>query len=197
MEHASDARIFVHPKGLCESDDVGSGTRIWAFAHVLAGAEVGRDCNVCDGAYIEGGASVGDRVTVKNQVMIFEGVAVADDVFLGPGVTFTNDLRPRAHIKRGGDALLPTTVRRRRDARRGRHRGLRNHDRGARVRRRRGGGGPGCAGARVRRRQSRPPDRLGVQLRGTAGRRLVCGCGRSCNRSGRDCANERPENRCT
>jgi acetyltransferase-like isoleucine patch superfamily enzyme len=59
---------------------------------------------------VENGASVGDRVTVKNQVMIFEGVHVADDVFLGPGVIFTNDLRPRAYIKRHGAELLTTTV---------------------------------------------------------------------------------------
>ena len=104
--------VFVHPYGLCESDEVGPGTRVWAFAHVLAGARIGRDCNVCDGAFVENGASVGDRVTVKNQVMIFEGVHVADDVFLGPGVIFTNDLRPRAHIKRHGTELQVTTVQR-------------------------------------------------------------------------------------
>ena len=106
----SDARVFVHPQGLCDSDDVGNGTRVWAFAHILKGARVGRDCNVCDGAYIEGGSVVGDRVTIKNQVMIFEGVEIADDVFLGPGVAFTNDLTPRARIKRHGDALLHTLV---------------------------------------------------------------------------------------
>lgn len=102
--------FFVHPKGLCESRQVGDGTRIWAFAHVLADARLGRDCNVCDGAYIEGGAVVGDRVTIKNQVMIFAGVTVEDEVFLGPGVTFTNDLTPRAHLKRTGDALSTTRV---------------------------------------------------------------------------------------
>jgi len=104
--------VFVHPAGLCESGNVGAGTRIWAFAHVLSGAVVGRNCNICDGAYVEGGAVVGDRVTVKNHVLIFEGVTIEDDVFLGPGVVFTNDLRPRAHIKRSGDALSTTTVRR-------------------------------------------------------------------------------------
>lgn len=102
--------VFVHPAGLCESDEVGAGTRVWAFAHVLKGAVVGRDCNVCDGAYVEGGAVLGDRVTVKNQVMVFAGVTVADDVFLGPGVTFTNDLRPRAHLKKTGEELDRTTV---------------------------------------------------------------------------------------
>lgn len=102
----------MHPDGRCESHDVGSGTRVWAFAHILDGARVGRDCNVCDGAFIEGGVVVGDRVTIKNQVMLFEGVTIEDEVFLGPGVIFTNDLNPRAFIKRHGDALLGTTVRR-------------------------------------------------------------------------------------
>ena len=104
--------VFVHDKGLCESESVGTGTRVWASAHVLLGAVVGRDCNICDGAYVEGGAVVGDRVTVKNQVMIFEGVTIEDDVFLGPGVIFTNDINPRAFIKKHGDALDRTTVRR-------------------------------------------------------------------------------------
>lgn len=103
-------RVFVHPQGLCESDAVGDGTRVWAFAHVLPGARIGTDCNIGDGAYVEGNATVGNRVTVKNQVMIFDGVQVADDVFLGPGVAFTNDLRPRSHIKRRGDQLLATSV---------------------------------------------------------------------------------------
>ncbi len=104
--------VFVHAQGLCESESVGDGTRVWAFAHVLPGARVGQNCNICDGAYVEGGAVLGDRVTVKNQVMIFDGVTVGDHVFLGPGVAFTNDLNPRAHVKRGGDELLPTVVER-------------------------------------------------------------------------------------
>ena len=56
--------VFVHPSGLCESEDVGDGTRIWAFAHVLPGAIIGRDCNICDGAFVEGGAVLGDNVVV-------------------------------------------------------------------------------------------------------------------------------------
>ncbi len=102
--------VFVHPQGLCESTDVGTGTRVWAFAHVLPGAVVGAECNVCDGAFVESGAVVGDRVTIKNHVLIWDGVTVEDDVFLGPNVVFTNDLRPRAHIKRSGEALTPTHV---------------------------------------------------------------------------------------
>jgi acetyltransferase-like isoleucine patch superfamily enzyme len=90
---------------------VGSGTRVWAFAHVLSGAVIGRDCNVCDHVYVEDGVRVGDRVTIKNGVQLFAGVTVEDDVFLGPGCVFTNDFVPRATIKKQGDELLSTTVR--------------------------------------------------------------------------------------
>jgi UDP-2-acetamido-3-amino-2,3-dideoxy-glucuronate N-acetyltransferase len=104
--------VFVHRHALCESDSVGAGTRIWAFAHVLAGAVVGQDCNICDHAFVEGGARLGDRVTVKNAVLVWDGVTVEDDVFLGPNMIFTNDFRPRAHVKKMRDRLLPTLVRR-------------------------------------------------------------------------------------
>jgi UDP-2-acetamido-3-amino-2,3-dideoxy-glucuronate N-acetyltransferase len=104
--------VRVHPAGLCESDAVGAGTRIWAFAHVLPGAVVGADCNICDGAFVEGGAVLGDRVTVKNGTLVFHGVTCEDEVFLGPNVLFTNDLRPRAAIRRGPAELQATMVRR-------------------------------------------------------------------------------------
>ena len=100
------------PSGLCESDEVGAGTRIWAFAHVLPGAQIGRDCNICDGAFVETGAVLGDRVTVKNGTLIFTGVTCEDDVFLGPNVLFTNDLRPRAELRRGPEDLVASVVRR-------------------------------------------------------------------------------------
>jgi acetyltransferase-like isoleucine patch superfamily enzyme len=106
-----DGSVFVHPMGLCESEAVGEGTRIWAFAHVLPGAVVGRDCNICDHAYVESGAVIGDRVTVKNAVLVFDGVTVEDDCFLGPNVVFTNDLTPRAHVKKGRDQFVLTTLR--------------------------------------------------------------------------------------
>ena len=87
------------------------------------------DCNICDHAYVEGGVRLGDRVTVKNAVLLYDGVDVEDDVFLGPNVVFTNDLRPRAHVKRGPEAFLPTRGAPRRHPRRGHRRGLRYHDR--------------------------------------------------------------------
>ena len=66
---SSPASVFVHRLALCESDEVGAGTQIWAFAHVMKGAVIGRDCNIGDHAFIETGARIGDRVTVKNQAM--------------------------------------------------------------------------------------------------------------------------------
>jgi UDP-2-acetamido-3-amino-2,3-dideoxy-glucuronate N-acetyltransferase len=109
---APDPTVFVHPQGLCESDDVGPRTRVWAWAHVLPGAVVGADCNICDHTFVEGGVRIGDRVTVKNAVLLFDGVTVEDDVFLGPNVVFTNDLTPRAHVRKGSDEFVPTLVRR-------------------------------------------------------------------------------------
>lgn len=87
---------FVHPQGICESAEVGTGTRIWAFAHVLPGARIGRDCNICDHTFVEGNVVVGDRVTIKSGVQLWSGVRLEDDVFVGPNVTFTNDPYPRS-----------------------------------------------------------------------------------------------------
>lgn len=88
--------FFVHPNALCESTSIGARTRIWAFAHVLPGASIGADCNICDGVFIENDVRVGDRVTVKCGVQLWDGVQLEDDVFVGPNVTFTNDLFPRS-----------------------------------------------------------------------------------------------------
>jgi acetyltransferase-like isoleucine patch superfamily enzyme len=87
---------FTHPEGRVESSEVGAGTRVWAFAHVLKGARIGSDCNICDHTFIEGGAVVGDRVTVKCGVQLWDGVTLEDDVFVGPNATFTNDPFPRS-----------------------------------------------------------------------------------------------------
>jgi UDP-2-acetamido-3-amino-2,3-dideoxy-glucuronate N-acetyltransferase len=102
--------VFVHPQGLCESQTVGPGTRVWAFAHVMPGAVVGADCNICEQCFVEGGATLGNNVTVKNGVQLWDKVQIDDDVFIGPNATFTNDLRPRAFLKRSSEELLPTRV---------------------------------------------------------------------------------------
>ena len=87
---------FIHPQALCESTHIGDGTRIWAFAHILPAASIGRDCNICDGVFVENDVRVGDRVTVKCGVQLWDGVTLEDDVFVGPNATFTNDAFPRS-----------------------------------------------------------------------------------------------------
>lgn len=101
-------KYFVHPQGICESARIGEGTRIWAFAHVLPGATIGRDCNICDHVFIENDVTVGDRVTVKSGVQLWDGLRVGDEVFIGPNATFTNDKFPRS--KRYQHSVLQTTI---------------------------------------------------------------------------------------
>jgi UDP-2-acetamido-3-amino-2,3-dideoxy-glucuronate N-acetyltransferase len=88
--------VFVHASGICESKHVGEGTRIWAFAHVLPGAHIGRDCNICDNVFIENDVVIGDAVTVKSGVQLWDGVRLGNRVFVGPNATFTNDRFPRS-----------------------------------------------------------------------------------------------------
>jgi acetyltransferase-like isoleucine patch superfamily enzyme len=101
-------RFFKHPLALVESEAIGQGTRIWAWAHVMGGARIGADCNIGEHCFIEKGATLGDRVTVKNGVAVWEGVTCEDGVFLGPSAVLTNDLRPRSKVYEG---VVPTLLR--------------------------------------------------------------------------------------
>src|SRR5262245_45319255 len=87
---------FAHPQAIVESAKIGPGTRIWAFAHILPGAVVGADCNLCDHVFVENEVRIGDRVTVKSGVQLWDGLRIADDVFIGPNATFSNDKFPRS-----------------------------------------------------------------------------------------------------
>jgi UDP-2-acetamido-3-amino-2,3-dideoxy-glucuronate N-acetyltransferase len=105
--------VFVHPQGINESDQVGDGTRIWAFAHVMKGARVGGSCNIGEGSFVEGGAVVGNHVTIKNGVAVWDRVVIEDYVFVGPYAVFTNDKIPRSHpdYRTGPSGWDPTTIR--------------------------------------------------------------------------------------
>lgn len=102
--------FFKHPTALVDSPSIGEGTRIWAFSHVLAGARIGRDCNLCDHTFLENDVVVGDRVTVKCGVQLWDGLRIEDDVFIGPNATFTNDRWPRS--KQHLDEYPQTVIRR-------------------------------------------------------------------------------------
>jgi acetyltransferase-like isoleucine patch superfamily enzyme len=114
---------FVHSHALIDEDvTIGVGTRIWAFAHIVRGAVIGDNCNICDHTFVEGKVIIGNRVTLKCGVYLWDGLVVDDDVFIGPNATFTNDLRPRSrqvpgryhitHLRQGcsigaGAVILP------------------------------------------------------------------------------------------
>jgi len=99
---------FKHKLALVESQTVGDGTRIWAFSHILPGARIGRDCNICDHTFIENDVVVGDRVTIKCGVQLWDGITIEDDVFIGPNAAFSNDPFPRS--KQYPERWLPTLV---------------------------------------------------------------------------------------
>jgi acetyltransferase-like isoleucine patch superfamily enzyme len=101
-------KVFIHNLADVATGDIGDGTRIWQFAIVLAGAKIGSECNICAHVFIEGDVTVGDRVTVKCGVQLWNGLRVGDDVFIGPNVTFTNDLFPRS--KKYPDRYLETVI---------------------------------------------------------------------------------------
>jgi UDP-3-O-[3-hydroxymyristoyl] glucosamine N-acyltransferase len=77
---------FVHRNAICESKNVGYGTKIWAFTHVLKNARIGNDCNICENVFIENLAVIGDRVTIKN------GVQIGNNVEIGMGAVVINPL---------------------------------------------------------------------------------------------------------
>jgi UDP-2-acetamido-3-amino-2,3-dideoxy-glucuronate N-acetyltransferase len=90
------AKFFRHPAALVESKSIGKGTRVWAYAHVMAKAVVGENCNIGDHCFVESGAVIGNRVTIKNGVSVWDHIRIEDDVFLGPNAVLTNDLWPRS-----------------------------------------------------------------------------------------------------
>ncbi len=88
---------FIHPQALVDAGaTIGARTRVWAFAHVVQGAVVGEDCNLCDHTFVEGKVRIGHRVTLKCGVYLWDGLMVEEDVFIGPAAVFTNDIRPRS-----------------------------------------------------------------------------------------------------
>ena len=90
---------FFHTQSLVESDQIGYGTRVWAFTHVMKGAVIGSDCNIGEQCFIEENSRIGNRVTIKNGVSVWDGVTIEDEVFVGPAAVFTNDLLPVSRVR--------------------------------------------------------------------------------------------------
>lgn len=88
--------IYIHPSSVVDTIKIGNDSKIWAFVHILKDVKIGKNVNICDHCFIENGVSIGDDVTIKCGVWLWNGVLVGNNVFIGPNVTFTNDLYPRS-----------------------------------------------------------------------------------------------------
>jgi acetyltransferase-like isoleucine patch superfamily enzyme len=87
---------MIHPTAEIQTKQIGEGTSVWQFCVILQGAKIGYKCNINCHVFIENDVVIGDNVTIKSGVQIWDGLRVEDNVFIGPNVTFTNDLLPRS-----------------------------------------------------------------------------------------------------
>ena len=105
-------KLFIHKDAVVETERIGEGTRVWRNVHIMPGAVIGRNCNIGEGCYIENSVRIGSGVTIKNNIAIWDNIIIEDDVFIGPAAVFTNELRPRAHLKKSTSDLEHTVVKR-------------------------------------------------------------------------------------
>lgn len=104
--------VYIHPSSyLDESTQVGPGTKVWHFCHVMEDAVIGMDCVLGQNTFVARGVHIGNGVKIQNNVSIYEGVTLEDDVFCGPSAVFTNVLNPRSAVPRK-DEFRPTLVER-------------------------------------------------------------------------------------
>lgn len=92
---------FVHESSCVDQPcEIGEGTKVWHFCHIMAGAKIGRRCVLGQNVMVGPGVVIGDGVKVQNNVSLYTGVVLEDDVFIGPSAVFTNVMTPRSHVSR-------------------------------------------------------------------------------------------------
>mgnify|MGYP000035230910 CR=1 FL=1 len=102
----------VHPSAIVDDGaTIGAGTRVWHFAHICAGAVIGREVSIGQNVFVANRVKIGDRCKIQNNVSVYDNVTLEDDVFCGPSMVFTNVYNPRAHVSRK-DEYRDTLVRR-------------------------------------------------------------------------------------
>ncbi len=103
--------VLIHETAVVDVPcEIGDGTKVWHFSHVMRGCRIGANCNLGQNVFVASGVVLGNNVKVQNNVSIYDGVEIEDDVFLGPSMVFTNVSTPRSHISRK-DAYQPTLIR--------------------------------------------------------------------------------------
>jgi len=106
------AAPFIHESAYVDDGaQIGNGTKVWHFCHIMPGAVIGERCNLGQNVVVMPGTKLGNNVKVQNNVSIYEGVELEDDVFCGPSMVFTNVINPRSHVSRK-DEYKRTLVRR-------------------------------------------------------------------------------------
>jgi UDP-2-acetamido-3-amino-2,3-dideoxy-glucuronate N-acetyltransferase len=97
----TDKAYFAHPTAVIDEPcQIGAGTKIWHFSHIMKDCAIGQRCNIGQNVVISPQCTVGNNVKVQNNVSIYTGVVLEDDVFCGPSMVFTNVINPRSHIER-------------------------------------------------------------------------------------------------
>ena len=92
---------YIHPTAVVgEPVEIGRGTKIWHFSHIMSGAKIGENCILGQNVFIGSGVLLGDNIKIQNNVSVFDGVILEDDVFCGPSMVFTNVFNPRSFISR-------------------------------------------------------------------------------------------------
>ncbi len=96
-----EKQISVHPTAVVDQGaQIGDGTHVWHFCHIMPGAKIGSNCNLGQNIFVDNNVVIGNGVKVQNNVSLYNSVTVEDDVFIGPSVTFTNVINPRSFIDR-------------------------------------------------------------------------------------------------
>lgn len=104
------AAFEVHETAVIDPGaEVGAGTRIWHYCHLMPGCRIGEGCNLGQNVFVDRNVVVGNRVKIQNNVSLYDGVVLHDDVFVGPSAVFTNVINPRSFIERK-HAFRPTVV---------------------------------------------------------------------------------------
>ena len=99
--NGTESDYFAHSSAVIDpGSEIGTGTKIWHFSHIMAGAKVGERCNFGQNVVISPGVKIGNNVKIQNNVSVYAGVELEDDVFCGPSMVFTNVINPRSHVNR-------------------------------------------------------------------------------------------------
>ncbi|HVT84469.1 MAG TPA: acyltransferase [Chitinophagaceae bacterium] len=93
--------VFVHPSSVVDAGaQIGVGTKIWHFCHLMPTCKVGENCNIGQNVFIDNNTVIGNGVKIQNNVSVYNGVIIEDGAFLGPSMVFTNVINPRSFIER-------------------------------------------------------------------------------------------------